>query len=111
MISLLSLDCVEVVWQSHHEEVAIATSLPVILHVGEVTSYLCTDGSSSGDGGRMIVQSGDISLDSIPDTSCTNASCEWTTGYQVISRFGEADDRISLYVYTISLSYLISLEA
>ena len=103
MISLLSLDCVEVVWQSHHEEVAIATSLPVVLHVGEVTSYLCTDGSSSGDGGRMIVQGGDISLNSIPDTSCSDASCERTACYQVISRFGEADERIFLYVCTINL--------
>ena len=111
MISLLSLDCVEVVWQSHHEEVAIATSLPVVLHVGEVTSNLGTDGSSSGDGGRMIVQGGDVSLDSIPDTSCSEASCERTACYQVISRFGEADERIFLYVYTINLSYLISLEA
>ena len=111
MISLLSLDCVEVVWQSHHEEVAIATSLPVVLHVGEVTSYLCTDGSSSGDGGRMIVQGGDISLDSIPDTSCSDASSEWTAGYQVVSRFGEADERSSLQMYTFNITYLISLEA
>ena len=100
------------VWQCHHEEVTIATSLPVVLHVGEVTSYLCTDGSSSGDGGRMIVQGGDVSLNSIPDTSCSNASSERTTCYQVISRFGEAEEKSSLQMYiTINLSYLMSLEA
>ena len=89
MIGLCGLDRVQVMRQGHHEQVAGAAGLPVVVHVGDVARHLRTDSSAGRDGRRVSVKYGDVSLDTVPDSSCSDASRERTAGYQIISGFGE----------------------
>ena len=106
MICLCRLDRVQMMRQGHHEQVSTATDLPVVVHVGDVARHLRTDSSASRDGVSVSIQGGDVSLDTIPDSSCSDTASERTAGYQIISRFGETKNMVDNFIRFIR--FLIS---
>ena len=98
MICLCRHDRVQMMRQGHHEQVSAAAGLPVVVHVGDVARHLRTDSSASRDGVSVSIQGGDVSLDTIPDSSSSDAAGERTAGYQIISRFGETKNRVENFI-------------
>ena len=56
MIGLSGYESVQVVRQSHHQQLTTALGLPVVVHVGHVSSHLSTDCSSNRNLVCMTVQ-------------------------------------------------------